>query len=796
MFDNELFTLTAQVTARGYGFVQWFVEIAGERNTLPGGMGETNPATVSYVQLNQVVQAGGSVGAEFIKKASTTVKYLLPTMKDSEESLSTSQYTYTATGTDANGITYGAISVNGTSEYTTYEDDQIRLRVTKIPTGYALYRFYYVDQNGNRRLLGALFNSDQTLTIPMDATAVGAEFVEMRYANITYQKATGGTYKVDAKTTGQADFSLTITTADQTTNTLVSAPVTLTATPASGKMLYRWYAEDEDGIKVQVGDLFTTPQSVGLPANAVAVGAEFVDIKPFMVVGEGVYDNLSDALQVAANSTSKLIKVIQDATVPAGYYTIPKDITLLIPYSGQKAPQEKIECLEGATHKVNDKDVPWPAPSKAYKLTLASGVHMDVFGTIEAGGKQASGSVGANGAGIPKDTYGQLDLQEGSEIVFSGTSAKLRAWGFVTGAGTIDVRRGATVYEQFQMYDWKGGTYSSNILSNSDGFFPVNQYFIQNVEASATYHPGSSLIAHTSIYVRVLTSYEVLKAEVKIIGVDGETAMFLMDNKDESEDTWVRKKYDVTNDKQIYEINSSARLGSIIIGIAGYTMNSQDYVLPLTNNMKIHLLSGNMNITQSTVLLPGSEIEIDKTATVIINSGQSLYLYDKDQWGKYVYNGVYGQQVLYSPSFNGKPNRRAYAGSTSANDNTLNDATMFVHGTFDVQGALYTTGGGANIYSTKEDAGTVKFSSAAAGSGSVYQYHTFKSHTESIFGIDYTQYDGCTKTGTPCTSAKLKNDDDSKYSGGDGFSETAGTLAGQSFCFMDIDGDDEGGYQC
>lgn len=784
MFDNELFTLTAQVTARGYGFVQWFVETAGERNTLPGGMGETNPATVSYVQLNQVVLAGGSVGAEFIKKASTTVKYLLPTMKDSEDPLSTSQYTYTATGTDANGITYGAISVNGTSEYTTYEDDQIRLRVTKKPDGYALYRFYYVDQNGNRRLLGALFNSDQTLTIPMDATAVGAEFVEMRYADITYKKATGGTYKVDAKTTGPADFSLTITTADQTKNTLVSAPVTLTATPASGKMLYRWYAEDEDGIKVQVGDLFTTPQSVGLPANAVAVGAEFVDIKPFMVVGEGIYDNLSDALQVAATSTSKLIKVIQDATVPAGYYTIPSDITLLIPYSGQTAPQEKIERLEGFTGATT--------PSKAYKLTLASGVHMDVFGTIEAGGKQASGGQGENGAGVPKNSYGQLDLQAGSEIVLSGTSAKLRAWGFVTGAGTIDVRRGATVYEQFQMYDWKGGTYTSNIISNKDGFFPVNQYFIQNVEASATYHPGSSLIAVTSVYVRVLTSYEVVKAEVKIIGVDGETAMFLMDNKDESEDTWVRKKYDAANDKQIYEINSSARLGSIIIGIAGYTMNSQDFVLPITNNMKIHLLSGNMNITQSTVLLPGSEIEIDKTATVVINGGQSLYLYDKEQWGKYVYNGVYGQQVLYSPSFNGKPNRRAYAGSTSANDNTLNDATMFVHGTFDVQGALYTTGGGANIYSTKEDAGTVKFSSAAAGSGSVYQYHTFKSHTESIFGIDYTQYDGCTKTGTPCTSAKLKNDDDSKYSGGDGFSETAGTPVGQSFCFMNIDGDDYG----
>lgn len=777
MFENEEFTLTAQVTARGYGFVQWFVEKDDQRKTLPGGQGETNHVTVSYGQLKPVVETGVSVGAEFKKKAFANISYWEAT--DPEGNKLGSTCTYSAIGADANGIAYPTITIGG-AVVTTYEDDKISLKVTKIPAEKALYRYYYVDKNDKKRLLGALFTATQTVTIPMDAKAVGAEFVTMRYADITYQPATDGTYKVDAKTTDQADFSLTITTVEQTKNTLVSAPVTLTATPAPGKMLYRWYSMDKNGIKSQIGELFTNPQSVGIPESGKKVGAEFVDIKPFMVVGEGIYGNLSDALQVAATSTSKLIKVIQDATVTAGYYTIPSDVTLLIPYSGQTAPQAKIERLEGFTGAT--------APSKAYKLTLAPGVHMDVFGTIEAGGKQASGGPGASGSGVPKNSYGQLDLQEGSEIVLSGASAKLRAWGFVTGAGKIDVRRGATVYEQFQIYDWKGGTITTSIMNNTQGFFPVNQYFIQNVEASATYHPGSSLIAATSVYVR----QTVAAAEVKIIGVDGETALFLMNNEDDSEDTWVRKKYDVTNDKQVYEINSSASLGSIIIDIAGYTMKSQDYVLPITNNMKIHLLSGEMNITQSTVLLPGSEIEINKTATVVINSGQNLYLYDKDQWGKYVYNGVYGQKVLYSPSFpatNGKPNQREYAGSTTATNDKLNDATMFVKGTFDVQGALYTTAGGANIYSTKEDAGTVKFSSPAEGSGSVYQYHTFVFGKIPVVNISYLK--DYTKQEAPCTSAKLKNEDGSTYSGGDGFSETAGTQAGQSFCFMDIDGDEK-----
>ena len=65
--------------------------------------------------------------------------------------------------------------------------------------------------------------------------------------------------------------------------------------------------------------------------------------------------------------------------------------------------------------------------------------------------------------------------------------------------------------------------------------------------------------------------------------------MFLMDNEDDSEATWVRKRYDATNDKQVYEVNSSAHLGNLNFTVNAFVigyidMQSANYNLPISNN--------------------------------------------------------------------------------------------------------------------------------------------------------------------------------------------------------------------
>ena len=463
------------------------------------------------------------------------------------------------------------------------------------------------------------------------------------------------------------------------------------------------------------------------------------------------YTSLSDALAYANNNTGSVMSIIMMAfehTLPAGNYTLPQRADLIVPYSVDQT---------GVTGATPVRVTSYSTPSAFRKLIFESGVHLDAFGKIEAGGRQNVSGQGASGCGASSGAYGHIILNGGSSITLESSST-LYAWGFITGSGEIDARRGSKVHEPFQLYGWAGGTNVSGYYSKT---FPITEYFIQNIEAPVKYHPGSRLTTATGVYV---SSSIVPTDEVNVIGVDGDVAMFLMANEDDSEDTWVRKFYDPATDQQVFEINSSARLGSLQITFENVPLlgtmdiDSRNYNLPLTHNMKIHLLTGSMGITQSTILLPGTEMEVDKEATLAINSGQNLYIFDDAQWGNKVFDGVPAHRIKYRPVKT--PDNTIRDISSAA---ALGDAKLFVHGTFDVQGKLYTTSGGANIYSTNEDAGTIKFTSAAATSnGSVTIYSGTGSSTESVSMVP----------------ALLRNKDNSTV-------DTKNTASGKSFAYTE-----------
>ena len=550
------------------------------------------------------------------------------------------------------------------------------------------------------------------------------------------------------------------------------------------------------------------------------------------------YSSLEDALAYANNNPSKSVTIFMenDYVLGAGYYTIPANATLVVPMS-----DDQNIAYPYITHR---SESAYPTPYVFRTLTFASGVNMSVLGTIELSGEQFS-KRGEPEQSIPGGPYGRLILKPGSHVTLND-GGELRAWGYVTGDGTraadgtclsgeIDARRGAIVREQFQIGDWKGGDISFTMIQDKNPqqkmhLFPIYEYFIQNVESPVKYHPGSALYCSTAVDAEVLAYAN----DIKVVGKDGEAAMFLMDEMADAENTWVRKWYDANKDQQVYEINSGAQLGSMVInlgevpkalidpgqpGTYNIVMDSRKYILPLTSNMKIHLLSGYMQFTQSTACLPGMEVEIDKESTIsLINQNRAdvvegaLYLYDSDQWGTYVHNGKYGTRVHYSATLNGQPTARNVSSAAA-----IGDAILNVHGTFQVDAdcAVYTTvgktketvdgkdkysqdptKGGASIISTNEDAGTFIFYADAPVSGGVtisdgmFEWKaqgklnpevlvnydnsangliinpTARGNSANIYGFEL------------CTSALLKNGDGS-------FTKTEGTIGGNSFCFID-----------
>ncbi len=477
---------------------------------------------------------------------------------------------------------------------------------------------------------------------------------------------------------------------------------------------------------------------------------------PVCKIGATPYTTLEEALEYAsknATSSNKLtILMTANYTLPAGDYTLPQYTTLLIPRSGQTSLEEHPTRVYNA----------YTTPACNLKLTFASGVHMDVLGTIQTQSKQSAKGQGGQNNGMPHESYGWLYLNSGSTITLEN-GAKLYAWGYVTGPGEIDAKRGSVVYEFFQIKDWRGGTCTGNMNGNSQEVFPLNQYYIQNIESPIKFRPGSSELCDGTVNAgSAARSFN----GVKLIGVTNSGSLFEMANEDMSEDTWVRKWYDAVNDKQVYEINSSASINSIKLtlntGWFDVEFVSSSYIMPLTNNMKIHLLTGSMNITQNVELLPGAEIEIDKEATAYINSGKSLYVFSLSDWDKFPQTSspvTYTYPVPYSPSWAG-------SGKTCPRSvTTMADAAINLHGKFVVNGYLYTTAGGGNIHSTNEDAGTITYNVAAPSTSTTVYVANGQPSTQTYNG----------KTANP---AWLQNEDGTHE-------ETAGTAVGKTWMYYD-----------
>ncbi len=500
---------------------------------------------------------------------------------------------------------------------------------------------------------------------------------------------------------------------------------------------------------------------------AVAEDADLASVVPACRIGSVGYNTLEDAIAYANNNPSEevVIFMMRNYTLPAGYYTLPAKATIVVPMSDEQAKEINLVPLHITFNDIHSEN-PYVenVPQEFRRLTFAEGVNMEVFGDIEVTCTQLASNEAYTSQ--PVGPYGRLVLAPGSHITLQSGS-NLRAWGFVTGDGTIgkdgtylsgeiDARRGANVYEMFQLGDWKGATTSvaiTGMMGNEEiakkKIFPVTQYFIQNIESPVKYHPGAILSTSATVSEGIQgfggISVTMNAPDIKIVSVTPDQAIFLMDQEADAENTWVRKWYDVKNDVQTYEVNSGAHIGSMVLdmgrlSLAGFDvpvqLNSAKYDLPITSNMKIHLLTGEMDFLQNTSLLPGAEVEVDKESTVSVSMSEeeleaknnnedrvyytgALYVYDKQDWDKYAYckeytgkkfvsSTAYTKTVRYAPSWNGQPTIRNEQECPAS-------AAINVHGTFQTAtGFVYTSEHGANIFSTNKDAGTFIFNNAAS----------------------------------------------------------------------------------
>ena len=483
----------------------------------------------------------------------------------------------------------------------------------------------------------------------------------------------------------------------------LSLVVLLVAVLLPAELVTHAYASDY----VQLTGLADQAQTVSSPAIQPQADASTSTPATFRVGGQ-TYTDLGDAIAAAQSGADKTIVVATDGAL-TGSYTIPAGVTLLVPFDDANTLYKETPTATRTA-----------AAAKAYrKLVLAADAALTVEGAISVGGQYYS--AGGSQIGGMVGNYGHLWLNTGAAITVKSGGA-LYAWGFVSGNGAVAAESGAKVYEWFQIGDFRGGRAT---MCMSNRVFPFSQYFIQNIESPLTIYSGAEEILYTDIYA----SSSQNGASVTFIGNSG---MFKVLSGS------LTKQYDPAQDRMVYTVNGKAELNSLSINSGALNVDSSEYVLPITNNMTLHITPrSSITTNQDIALLPGVQVYVDKAAELTIAAGKKAYIYDSDQWTdqNYVNPNVKFKSVLYSPT-------KSYT-RTNAD---LVDALVDVNGTLIAAGEIYTTKSGADVCSSQKTGRYIM--KATSGTETItYQYTQSGSDvTAHNIGID---------------PIRLKNDDGS-----------------------------------
>lgn len=523
-------------------------------------------------------------------------------------------------------------------------------------------------------------------------TMTNVKLVSDVNATATFVPAENGTYTVDGKL---------ITEEYSNTQSSMTAYQVL-ATPAEGYRFKGWY-------DVASGKCISTDAKTALNFDSNrTITARFVSKElALFETGGQVFDDLNDAIAEAQKKLPAIITLAESGKI-TGNYTIPSKVTLLIPFDAAKT------CYTSTPTAITS--TPTAKPFRTLTMAAGSSLTLASGAAISIGGQYYAASGGASGKMV--GPYGYIKMESGSAIdVQSGAS--LYAWGFISGSGSVTVQSGGSVYEWYQILDFRGGSASSDM---GNKVFPFSQYAVQNVEVPLTLHAGASETVYTAVYA-------IRKINPTSIPFIGDKGMFKLVSGS------LTKAYDGATDRIHYTIDGVAEVNSLNLKLAGASVSSSSYVLPFTNNMTVDLTSGSkLSINQTASLLPGVETTIAKGAELVVSSGKSIYIYDRDEWvaEDFVTGGKF-KAVLYAP---GKHYNRTNA--------DLKDVKMDVNGSVTAIGAIYTTAGGADICSSA-GTGVYNQQGTPGTEPKTYQYTQIKSSV--------------TPHEIPITAAKLHNAD-------------------------------------
>ena len=530
-------------------------------------------------------------------------------------------------------------------------------------------------------------------------TITNLSVVAERDTTTTFRKAENGTYTVT-----DAEGTEVEITEDTQLVQLSSKPYILKATAAEGYVFFGWYNET-------IGSYLSYKEQTTYQSDAdQAIVPVFVSdtTAVFEVAGANFVD-LNEAGAYAVSNGKSQITLIRSGSI-SGSYTIPAGVTLLIPFDDAQTCYTTTPANTGVVRDETGKvtgATPWEQPYPFRTLTMTDGSSITVNGALSVSAQHTAGnSAGGHVSyvGCPTGPVGFIRMAEGSQIIVNNGGAAY-VWGYIIGDGTVTAKSGATVYENMQFTDFRGGS-ATLLLADPEGMggelgvFPLSQYYVQNVEVKLMLEAGADEYVYTSLYMSGMA----LSSGVKFMGAG---AMFVPES-----GGYITKEYLPDEDRLLIEVNGNAQINSLSLELGGTAVNSSDYTLPINSNITIKINSGKTVINQNMAMLPGSAMTVAQGAELNVAEGWSVYIYDADEWDSYIAINEEGEAILasggtfvnqglkfiplpYSPT-------RTYERTVA----DLVDVKIDLNGKISANGYVYTTWGGADVH-TSEGTGLV-----------------------------------------------------------------------------------------
>lgn len=492
-------------------------------------------------------------------------------------------------------------------------------------------------------------------------------------ANVTVTAGQGGKFTVDNGTA--------LTTWSEKKSK--GAAVTLKAVPDDGYQFDGWY-KVENGVytrlSAEAAYSYTVPE-IDSELQALFRKAGMAPV--FSVNGTGYY-SFPTAMS-ASKSTGKPAVLMRDYVLPVDTYTIPVGASLLIPYSASDTGtfSSKASIPSGNQSPL--------ASHKAYvTLTVPNGAAINVDGgAVNVNAQQASNS--SRTPGCVYGDYGCLRLEEGAKLTFNGGTGYI--YGFITGLGEVEAKSGSNVWELMQVTDWRGGEATMNlhgvITSAQMESFVCSQYYFQSIESRYTVHSGAT----SGICFQVNLSDTNIPTAVPLIG-SGEGLLQLGANSS------ITRTYYGDTDRVVWDTSGEIAVSNLELklevsklGISvPVKLNTAEKVFPLQGNYTFNIGDGStMRLTNKFQMLPGCQVNVEKGGKLISDRGTELYVFDRDDWGKYA-NNQYVSPILFAPTKS--------CDRTVRSNQELPSASLRIDGTFEANGAIYSTVGGEGLSGT------------------------------------------------------------------------------------------------